>query len=46
MIVGPTMLKRAATLADIGNVAVFAASDLAASMTGTILNTSCGASVD
>ena len=46
MIVGPTMLKRTATLADIGNVAVFAASDLASSMTGTVLNTSCGASVD
>ena len=46
LIVPPTMLKRTATLADIGNVAVFAASDLAGSMTGTILNTSCGASVD
>lgn len=46
LIVPPTMLKRTATLADIGNVAVFAASDLAGSMTGTVLNTSCGASVD
>lgn len=46
LIVPPTMLGRTATLADIGNVAVFAASDLAASMTGTILNTSCGATVD
>ena len=36
----PTMLERTATLADIGNVAVFAASDLAGSMTGTVLNTS------
>ena len=46
LILPPTMLKRTATLADIGNVAVFAASDLAGSMTGTVLNTSCGASVD
>lgn len=46
LIVAPTMLGRTATLADIGNVAVFAASDLAASLTGTILNTSCGASTD
>ncbi len=46
LIVAPTMLGRTASLADIGNVAVFAASDLAGSMTGTVLNTSCGASVD
>src|SRR5664279_1772814 len=46
MLVEPTMLGHAATLEDIGNVAVFAASDLARSMTGTILNTTCGASVD
>ena len=46
MLVEPTMLGHTATLEDIGNVAVFAASDLARSMTGTILNTSCGASVD
>jgi 3-oxoacyl-[acyl-carrier protein] reductase len=45
-IVAPTMLGRAATLDDIGNVAVFAASDLAASMTGTALNITCGAYVD
>jgi NAD(P)-dependent dehydrogenase (short-subunit alcohol dehydrogenase family) len=41
-----TMLNRAATLADVGNVAVFAASDLARSITGTKLNTTCGAEVD
>jgi len=46
MLVEPTMLGHTATLEDIGNVAVFAASDLARSMTGTILNTTCGASVD
>lgn len=46
LIVPPTMLNRTATLEEIGNVAVFAASDLASSMTGTILNVTCGASVD
>jgi enoyl-[acyl-carrier-protein] reductase (NADH) len=40
-----TMLGRAATLADVGNVAAFAASDWAASMTGSALNISCGATV-
>jgi 3-oxoacyl-[acyl-carrier protein] reductase len=45
-IVGKTMLKRAATFADVGNVAVFAASDLAASMTATSLNITCGAVSD
>ena len=39
----PTMLGRTATLDDIGNVAVFAASDLARTMTATALNTTCGA---
>lgn len=46
MLVGKTMLKRAATLADVGNVAVFAASDLAAAMTATSLNITCGAVSD
>ena len=46
MLLEPTMLGHTATLEDIANVAVFAASDLARSMTGTILNTTCGASVD
>ena len=46
MLVEPTMMGHTATLEDVGNVAVFAASDLARSMTGTILNTTCGASVD
>lgn len=45
-IVGRTMLGRAATLDDVGNVAAFAASDLARSITGTALNISCGTLVD
>jgi 3-oxoacyl-[acyl-carrier protein] reductase len=44
-IVGQTMLGRAATLADVGHVAAFAASDYARSMTATALNLSCGAVV-
>ena len=45
-IVARTMLRRAATLEDVGNTAVFAASDHAAAMTATSLNLSCGAEVD
>jgi 3-oxoacyl-[acyl-carrier protein] reductase len=45
-IVAKTMLKRAATFADVGNVAVFAASELAASMTATSLNITGGAVSD
>jgi 3-oxoacyl-[acyl-carrier protein] reductase len=41
-----TMLKRAATLEDVGNVAVFAASDWARTMTATQLNMTGGAEVD
>lgn len=41
-----TMLKRAATLEDVGNVAAFAASDHARTMTATALNITCGAQVD
>ena len=40
-----TMLGRAATLADVGHVAAFAASDHARSMTATALNLTCGAVV-
>jgi 3-oxoacyl-[acyl-carrier protein] reductase len=40
---GQTLLGRCATLDDVGNVASFAASDLARSITGTALNISCGA---
>jgi 3-oxoacyl-[acyl-carrier protein] reductase len=43
---GGTMLGRAATLDDVGNVAAFAASDRARSMTATALNITCGAEVD
>jgi 3-oxoacyl-[acyl-carrier protein] reductase len=45
-IVGLTMLKRAATLADVGNVAAFVASDQARTMTATAVNITCGAIVD
>jgi 3-oxoacyl-[acyl-carrier protein] reductase len=41
-----TMLKRPATLEDVGNVAVFAASDWARTMTATALNITCGSEVD
>jgi 3-oxoacyl-[acyl-carrier protein] reductase len=41
-----TLLHRAATLADVGNVAAFVASDLARTITSTEVNISCGALVD
>ncbi|WP_219414088.1 SDR family NAD(P)-dependent oxidoreductase [Pseudonocardia nigra] len=41
-----TMLGRAATLADVGNAAAFAASDRARSMTAATMNISCGALID
>ena len=41
-----SLLKRAATLADVGNVAAFVASDLARTITSTEVNISCGAIVD
>jgi 3-oxoacyl-[acyl-carrier protein] reductase len=41
-----TQLKRAATLADVGNVAAFVASDQARTITATEVNISCGALVD
>jgi 3-oxoacyl-[acyl-carrier protein] reductase len=44
-IAGKTMLGRAATLADVGHVAAFAASDHARSMTATALNITCGSVV-
>lgn len=42
----PTLLKRTATLADVGNVAAFVASDMARTLTSTDVNISCGAMVD
>jgi NAD(P)-dependent dehydrogenase (short-subunit alcohol dehydrogenase family) len=45
-IAATTLLGRAGTLADVANAAVFAASDQAASMTGTKLNISAGTFVD
>jgi 3-oxoacyl-[acyl-carrier protein] reductase len=41
-----TLLHRAATLEDVGNVAAFAASDQARTITSTEINISCGAIVD
>ncbi len=41
-----TLLKRAATLADVGNVAAFVASDLARTLTASYVNISCGALID
>jgi 3-oxoacyl-[acyl-carrier protein] reductase len=41
-----TLLKRAATLADVGRVAAFVASDSARTLTSTQVNISCGALVD
>ncbi len=41
-----TLLKRAATLADVGNVAAFVASDQARTITSTEVNISAGAIVD
>jgi NAD(P)-dependent dehydrogenase (short-subunit alcohol dehydrogenase family) len=46
MIVSDTMLGRAATLEDVGNVAAFVASDRARTMTAATANISCGALVD
>jgi 3-oxoacyl-[acyl-carrier protein] reductase len=46
MIDQQTLLGRAATLEDVGNAAVFAASDWARSVTAAIVNVSCGALVD
>jgi 3-oxoacyl-[acyl-carrier protein] reductase len=41
-----SMLKRVETLEDVGNVAAFAASDLARTMTATNLNITCGRVAD
>jgi NAD(P)-dependent dehydrogenase (short-subunit alcohol dehydrogenase family) len=41
-----TLLGRAATFADVANAAVFGASDMAASMTGTKLNITAGGTFD
>jgi 3-oxoacyl-[acyl-carrier protein] reductase len=46
MIEDQTLLGRAATLEDVGNAAVFAASDWARTLTATIVNVSSGALID
>ncbi|MCE7081995.1 SDR family NAD(P)-dependent oxidoreductase [Streptomyces sp. ST2-7A] len=45
-IVAHTLLRRAATLEDVGNAAVFAASDMAAAITAADLNITCGGVMD
>jgi 3-oxoacyl-[acyl-carrier protein] reductase len=45
-IVSSSLLGRAATLEDVGDVAVFAASDKARTMTAATVNISCGALLD
>jgi 3-oxoacyl-[acyl-carrier protein] reductase len=45
-LIEPTLLRRAATLEDVGNVAAFVASDKARTMTATGVNITCGAIVD
>jgi len=45
-IVQATLLKRAASLADVGSVAAFVASDQARTITATEVNISCGALMD
>ena len=45
-IAGQTLLGRPASLADVGNAAVFAASDMARSMTATAINITGGSVVD
>jgi len=42
-LVASTMLGRGATLDDVGNVAAFAASDGARTITASAINISCGA---
>jgi NAD(P)-dependent dehydrogenase (short-subunit alcohol dehydrogenase family) len=44
--IGSSMLKRVETLEDVGNVAAFAASDLASTMTATAINITCGRVAD
>ena len=44
--VDSSMLKRVETLEDVGNVAAFAASDLARTMTATAINITCGRVAD
>ena len=42
-LVAPTLLGRGATLEDVGNVAAFAASDRARTITASAINITCGA---
>ena len=42
-LVTPTLLGRGAMLEDVGNVAAFAASDMARTITASAINIACGA---
>src|SRR3954471_14113791 len=46
MLADATMLKRTATLEDVGNAAAFAATDKERTMTAATINISCGALID
>ena len=46
MISKETLMKRAPSLAEVGNVAVLMASDYASPMTATVANMTCGSIVD
>jgi|SRR4051794_8229271 3-oxoacyl-[acyl-carrier protein] reductase len=46
MLTDATLLKRTATLEDVGNAAAFAASDKARTMTAATINISCGTLID
>ena len=46
MIAAQTLLGRGATLEDVGNAAVFAASEWARTLNAAIVNVSCGALID
>lgn len=41
-----SLLRRVTTLAEVGNVAAFLASDQASAMTGSVVNVSCGSVID
>ena len=46
MLLAPTMLKRTATFADVADVAAFAASDRARTITAASINITCGSVAD
>lgn len=46
LVADATLLKRAPSLAEVGNVAALMASDYASPMTGTVANMTCGTIMD